>query len=77
MGKLLKIVAKTLNNERGRFARVCIQIDLQQPLVSAIKVGKTNNTYNMKVWISVLNVVLLATLYKHAKKILNLEKLKT
>ena len=29
-----------MNGERGRFARVCVQIDVNKPLVSSIKIGR-------------------------------------
>ena len=28
-----------MDNERGRFARVCVQIDLDQPLTVKIRIG--------------------------------------
>lgn len=39
-GNMLKIDAKTINNGLGRFARVCIQVDLQALLVLKVKIGK-------------------------------------
>uniref|UniRef100_A0A2N9ICX1 DUF4283 domain-containing protein n=1 Tax=Fagus sylvatica TaxID=28930 RepID=A0A2N9ICX1_FAGSY len=33
LGSLLKVDARTMDNERGRFARLCVQIDLEQPLI--------------------------------------------
>jgi hypothetical protein len=39
LGSLLKIDARTMDNERGRFARLCIQIDLDQPLTPKVRIG--------------------------------------
>ena len=39
IGTLLKIDARTRDNVRGRFARLCVQIDIDQPLVPKIRVG--------------------------------------
>uniref|UniRef100_A0A2N9F7I4 CCHC-type domain-containing protein n=1 Tax=Fagus sylvatica TaxID=28930 RepID=A0A2N9F7I4_FAGSY len=39
LGYLLKVDARTMDNERGRFARLCVQIDLEQPLTSKIRIG--------------------------------------
>ncbi|GMY19177.1 hypothetical protein FCV25MIE_14416 [Fagus crenata] len=39
LGKLLKIDARTADSERGRYARICIQIDIDQPLTPIVRVG--------------------------------------
>ncbi|GMY19594.1 hypothetical protein FCV25MIE_14833 [Fagus crenata] len=39
LGHLLKVDARTMDNERGRFARLCVQIDLEQPLTSKVRIG--------------------------------------
>ncbi|GMY10232.1 hypothetical protein FCV25MIE_05471 [Fagus crenata] len=39
LGTLLKIDACTVDNIHGRFARLCGQIDLEQPLTPKVKVG--------------------------------------
>jgi hypothetical protein len=39
LGSLLKIDARTMDNERGRFARLCVQIDLDQPLTPKVRIG--------------------------------------
>ena len=39
LGSLLKINARTVDNARGCFARLCVQIDLGQPLTPLICVG--------------------------------------
>jgi hypothetical protein len=39
LGTLLKVDARTVDGERGRFARLCIQIDLDQPLTPMIRIG--------------------------------------
>ncbi|GMY36392.1 Endonuclease/exonuclease/phosphatase [Fagus crenata] len=39
LGTLLKIDARTMDNEHGHFARVCVQIDLDQPLTAKIRIG--------------------------------------
>ena len=40
IGPVLRIDSHTLNGERGRFARVCVQIDVNKPLVRSIKIGR-------------------------------------
>ena len=39
LGSLLKVDARTMDNERGRFARLCVQIDLEQPLIPRVRIG--------------------------------------
>jgi hypothetical protein len=39
LGTLLKVDARTVDGERGRFARLCIQIDLDQPLIPMVRIG--------------------------------------
>jgi len=39
LGDLLKIDARTIDNVQGRFARLCIQVDLDSPLVSKVRIG--------------------------------------
>ncbi len=39
LGSLLKVDARTMDNERGRFARLCVQIDLEQPLIPKVRIG--------------------------------------
>nr|POE88793.1 uncharacterized protein CFP56_25239 [Quercus suber] len=40
IGKVLRVDTFTASESRGRFARLCIQIDVEQPLVTAILLGK-------------------------------------
>jgi hypothetical protein len=40
LGQVLKIDARTSDNVRGRYARLCIQIDLDQPLIPKIRIGE-------------------------------------
>lgn len=40
IGTLLKIDVQTENNVKGRFARLCVQVDLSKPLTAWVKVGK-------------------------------------
>ena len=40
IGKVLRVDTFTASETRGRFARLCIQIDVEQPLVMAILLGK-------------------------------------
>ncbi|GMY25615.1 hypothetical protein FCV25MIE_20857 [Fagus crenata] len=42
LGTLLKVEARTVDGERGRFARLCIQIDLDQPLTPMVHIGDIN-----------------------------------
>lgn len=39
IGNLLRIDSKTVAGEYGKFARLCINVDLQKPLPSSIKIG--------------------------------------
>ena len=39
LGTLLKIDARTVDSVRGRFARLCVQIDLDQPLMPKVRIG--------------------------------------
>lgn len=39
LGKLHKVDGRTFRGERGRFARVCIMVDLDKPLVPKVRVG--------------------------------------
>ena len=39
LGTLLKVDTRTIDGERGRFARLCIQIDLDQPLTPMVRIG--------------------------------------
>ena len=36
LGSLLKVDARTMDNKRGRFGRLCVQINLEQPLTSRV-----------------------------------------
>ncbi|GMY18366.1 hypothetical protein FCV25MIE_13605 [Fagus crenata] len=42
LGTLLKVDARTVDGERGRYARLCIQIDLDQPLTPMVRIGDIN-----------------------------------
>ncbi len=39
MGKILKIDVRTANNECGKYARLCIRIDIDQPLTPIVRVS--------------------------------------
>lgn len=39
LGDLLKVDARTIDNVRGRFSRLCIQVDLDSPLISKVQIG--------------------------------------
>jgi hypothetical protein len=39
LGTLLKIDVRTVDSVRGRFARLCVQIDLDQPLTPKVRIG--------------------------------------
>ncbi|KAF5933508.1 hypothetical protein HYC85_029679 [Camellia sinensis] len=41
LGKLHKMDIHTVNGDRGRFARLCIQIELAKPLIAKITVGSS------------------------------------
>ncbi|GKV31452.1 hypothetical protein SLEP1_g40137 [Rubroshorea leprosula] len=40
VGPLLKVDAHTTHHTRGQYARVCVQIDLAQPIAKYVKIGK-------------------------------------
>lgn len=39
IGRVLRIDTHTTNESRGRFARLCIQVDIEKPLITAILIG--------------------------------------
>nr|POE59598.1 hypothetical protein CFP56_15800 [Quercus suber] len=40
IGLVLRIDSHTANGERGRFARLCVQVNIDKPLVNSIMIGK-------------------------------------
>ena len=40
IGPVLRIDSHTINGERGLFARLCIQINIDKPLIKCVKIGK-------------------------------------
>lgn len=40
IGNVLRVDTHTANEARGRFARLCVQIDVDKPLVTAVLIGK-------------------------------------
>nr|POE78860.1 transposon tx1 uncharacterized 149 kda protein [Quercus suber] len=40
IGPVLRIDSFTANGARGRFARLCVQINIDQPLINTVKIGK-------------------------------------
>ena len=40
IGNVLRVDTHTTSKARGRFARLCIQVDVTKPLVTVIKIGK-------------------------------------
>ena len=40
IGNVLRVDIHTALEARGRFARLCIQLDVTKPLVTTIKIGK-------------------------------------
>jgi len=41
---MLRIDSHTINGERGQFARLCIQINIDKPLNNCVKIGKMTQT---------------------------------
>lgn len=39
IGRVLRIDTNTANESRGRFARLCIQVDIEKPLITALLIG--------------------------------------
>lgn len=39
LGGLVRIVARTEGRSRGRYARICIQVDLAKPLILRVRIG--------------------------------------
>ena len=39
IGPVLRIDAHTANGARGRFARLCVQVNLDKPLIKTVKIG--------------------------------------
>ncbi|KAL0012016.1 hypothetical protein SO802_007124 [Lithocarpus litseifolius] len=44
IGLVLRIGSHSINGERGRFARLCIQINIDKPLIKCVKIGKMAQT---------------------------------
>ena len=44
IGPVLRIDSHTINGERGQFARLCIQINIDKPLINCVKIGKMTQT---------------------------------
>ena len=42
LGSVLHVDVNTATGTRGRFARICIQLDLEKPLARTVRVGKAN-----------------------------------
>ena len=40
LGPVLRVDVNTVTGTRGRFARICIQLDIKKPLAQTVKVGK-------------------------------------
>ena len=40
IGNVLRVDTHTANEARGRFARLCVQVDVDKPLVTAVLIGK-------------------------------------
>ena len=40
IGPVLRIDAHTTNGARGRFARLCVQVNLDKPLIKTVKIGR-------------------------------------
>ena len=40
IGTVLRIDAYTANGARGRFARLCVQVNLDKPLIKTVKIGR-------------------------------------
>ena len=40
IGPALRIDAHTANGARGRFARICVQVNLDKPLIKTVKIGR-------------------------------------
>lgn len=38
VGKLLKVDIRTASNERGKFARICVQVDINSPLTLSVRI---------------------------------------
>nr|XP_023929248.1 uncharacterized protein LOC112040592 [Quercus suber] len=44
IGNVLRVDTHTASEARGRFARLCVQVDVTKPLITAIKIGKLEQT---------------------------------
>lgn len=45
LGRVLKIDEFTKASAKGRFARVCVEVDLAQPLKAGIRIRQKNNSF--------------------------------
>lgn len=58
IGKVLRVDTFTAFETRGRFARICVQVDVEKPQATAIMIGSLSSRYVMKEFIiCVLSVV--------------------
>ena len=44
IGKVLRIDTHTALEARGRYARICVQIDVEKPLITALLIGNFEQT---------------------------------
>ena len=42
LGRVLRVDTHTATEARGRYARVCVQVDVSKPLVTAVRIGQRN-----------------------------------
>ena len=50
IGPVLRIDAHIVNGARGRFARICVQINIDKPLINLLRLGRWCNQCNTKVF---------------------------
>lgn len=70
LGKMLKIDALTTSQNRGKFARLCVELDLTKPLDAFVQINE--NLYNIE-YERLPEICYLCGHYGHKRKICNLQ----
>ena len=59
---VLRISSYTTSETRGGYARLCVQINLEKPLITSIRVGRLVQRVCMKVFLPSISVVVVSTI---------------
>ena len=42
LGTMLRVDMHTATEARGRYARICVQVDVSKPLITSVRIGQRN-----------------------------------